>query len=241
MDACLECGKPSVVGLGKSNTKYYCQDHAPNYLVDMNDMMADLSIEEKRVFLQKFYDGAYCNDMYNPHNGYYGWKWIIEQNKFPFDKALDVGCGTGEGIRYALDKGKEVWGIDFADAREAWKKWGVEDRCQIASALNIPYPDESFDLVVCMDVLEHIPEEDVLDVLKEMRRVGNTAYVYAIALTLEKEPVGKKVLTHITVKNADWWIDKFIEAGYGVAQTASGKPALQFDDNHIRAFLTKDC
>ena len=237
---CIECGQPSIIGLGNADTKWYCKDHAPG-LVDLNEMMSELGREEKRIFLQKFYTGAYYNDMYNPHNGYFGWKWIIETNNLPFDKALDVGCGTGEGIRWAVDKGYDVWGIDFADAREAWKKWGVSERCQIASALDIPYPDESFDLVVCMDVLEHIPEEDALDALKEMRRVGSVAYIFAIALTLEKEPVGKKVLSHITVKSADWWINKFIEAGYGVAQTKSGKPALQFDDDHIRAFLTKDC
>lgn len=210
-------------------------------LVDLNDMMDGLGIEEKRIYLQKFYTGAYKHDMYEPHNGLYAWQWIIQRTRVQFTKALDVGCGTGEGMRWAIDQGLDVYGIDFADAREAWKNWGVEDRCQIAPANNIPYPDESFDLVVCLDVLEHIPEEDVLDVLKEMRRVGSLCYVYAVALTLEKSPVGKRVLTHITVRDADWWIDKFKKAGYGVAALASGKPAIQLDDNHIRAFLTKEC
>lgn len=210
-------------------------------LVDLNDMMKELTPEERRVFLQKFYTGAYKNDMYEPHNGLFGWQWIVQRTGVQFTKALDVGCGTGEGMRWAIDNGLDVYGIDFADAREAWKKWGVEDRCKIASALDIPYPDESFDLVVCLDVLEHIPEEDALAALKEMRRAGSLCYVFAIALTIEREPVGKRVLTHINVKSADWWIDKLHQAGYGVAQMASGKPALQFDDDHLRAFLTKDC
>jgi hypothetical protein len=89
--------------------------------------------------------------------------------------------------------------------------------------------------------MEHIPEEDALAALKEMRRVGSRAYIYAIALTIEKEPVGKKVITHINVKDGNWWINKFIEAGYGAAVFKNGKQAIQFDDNHIRAFLTKDC
>jgi len=237
---CITCGKKAYIALGNSNTRHYCQEHAPS-LVNLNDMTKDLDTEEKRLFIKKFYDGAYKMDIYEPHNGLYGWQWIVLRTQVKFDKALDVGCGTGEGMRWAIDKGLDVYGIDFADATKMWKRWGVEDRCKIASALNIPYPDDTFDLVACMDVMEHIPEEDVLDALKEMRRVGNLCYVFAVALTLEKEPVAKKVLTHITIKDADWWIDKFKEAGYGVAALASGKPAIQLDDDHIRAFLTKDC
>jgi ubiquinone/menaquinone biosynthesis C-methylase UbiE len=204
-------------------------------------MMKDLNQEEKRVFLQKFYDGAYKNNMYEPHNGLHAWTWILENTKIKFEKALDVGCGTGIGMRYVLDKGREIYGIDFADARVAWKRYGVEDRCKIASAMNIPYPDDTFDLVGCFDVMEHIPEEDVQATLREIRRVGSLAYVYAIALSLEREPVGKKVMTHITVKDYNWWIKQFMEAGYGVAALSGGKQAIQLDDNHIRAFLTKDC
>lgn len=237
---CVNCGEEANLGLWNKDTQWFCYRCAPN-LVYLNDMMKELNAEEKRVFLQKFYDGAYKKDMYDPQNGLHAWTWIIERTGIKFDKALDVGCGTGVGIRYALDKGKNVYGIDFADAREAWKRFNVEDRCQVASAMNIPYPDESFDLVTCFDVMEHIPEEDVLDVLKEIRRVGNLAYVFAIALSLEKEPVGKKVMTHITVKDFNWWIDRFVEAGYGAATLKNGKPAIQLDDNHIRAFLTKDC
>lgn len=203
--------------------------------------MADLNPDEKRVFLKKFYDGAYKANMYNPKNGFYAWEWIIDRNKMKFIKALDVGCGTGIGIRYAVDKGRDVYGIDFADAREEWKRHKVEDRCKVASAMDIPYPDNSFDMVVCFDVMEHIPEEDALAVLKEIRRVGSRAFVYAIALTEEKSPVGEKVITHINLKDPDWWIKQFMDAGYGAAAMANGKQAIIIDDNHVRAFLTKDC
>lgn len=204
-------------------------------------MMAELNPDERRVFLKKFYDGAYKANMYDPKNGYYAWEWILERTGIKFVKALDVGCGTGIGIRYALDKGRDVWGIDFADATREWKRHGVLDRCKVASALDIPYPENSFDLVVCFDVMEHIPEEDALAALKEMRRVGSLAFVYSIALTLEKSPVGEKVITHITVKDPNWWVEKFMEAGYGAAAMANGNQAVIIDDNHIRAFLTKDC
>ena len=209
-------------------------------LVDLNYMMDGMSLDEKRVFLQKFYSGAYYNNMYEPHNTLHSWQWVIERTGVPFTKALDVGCGTGEGIRWALDHGKDVYGIDFADAREAWKQYNVEDRCQIAHAQNIPYPDDTFDLVCCFDVLEHIPEEDIPLVLKEIRRVGNLAYILAICLVVEAHPVGNRVISHITIKDIDWWIQKMHEAGFGAALFKDGTRALQFDDHHIRAFLTKE-
>lgn len=233
---CKVCGKQ---GNFVKEDGVYCHEHV-NGLVDLRDMMTDLKRDEKRVFLKKFYDGAYKAGLYDPKNGLYAWEWIIDRTGVKFIKALDVGCGTGVGIRYALDRGKDVYGIDFADAREAWKRYRIEDRCKIASALDIPYPDNSFDLVVCLDVMEHIPEEDALAALKEIRRVGSLAYIFAIATTLEKEPVGKKVLTHINVKDSNWWIMKMSEAGYGAATFKDGKQAVQYDDHHIRAFLTKD-
>ena len=236
-EPCKVCGKSGNFIKGN---EVFCHDHVTG-LVDLNEMMNELAPDEKRTFLKKFYDGAYKNNMYSPQNGLYAWEWIIDRTGIVFVNALDVGCGTGVGLKYAVDRGKDVYGIDFADAREEWKKYGVEDRCKIASALDIPYPDNSFDLVVCLDVMEHIPEGDSLNALKEIRRVGSRAFIFAIALTLEKEPVGKKVLTHINVKNANWWIQKMSEAGYGAAVFKNGNQAVQYDDHHIRAFLTKDC
>jgi hypothetical protein len=47
-------------------------------------------------------------------------------------------------------------------------------------------------------------------------------------------------MTHSTVKDHNWWVEKFSQAGYGVCQFKNGKVSLQVVDEHIRAFLTKE-
>lgn len=79
------------------------------------------------------------------------------------DKILDVGCGNG--FLSQLYPNFDVTGIDISDGMLAHNphKWIK------ASADSIPFPDNSYDYVVCRSLLHHLehPEE----ALKEMFRV----------------------------------------------------------------------
>ncbi len=74
-------------------------------------------------------------------------------------RVLDVGCGVGNFLALAKEKGWECWGIDFdQDAIEAGKKtFGLEhlevaDLAQFAQV----HPGIRFDLITFFDVFEHI-------------------------------------------------------------------------------------
>jgi len=68
-----------------------------------------------------------------------------------------------------------------------------------------------FDLVCCADVMEHIPEENVPDVLKEI--YSHTKHDGAAVFTISGNPARKQFIDgenlHITVKSVEWWIDIF--------------------------------
>ena len=90
------------------------------------------------------------------------------KSKIQNPKILDVGCGTGANLEM-LSKFGEASGVDVAeDALEFCRKRGLE-RVKHGLAENLPYEDESFDLVTALDVVEHL-DDDVAG-LKEMRRV----------------------------------------------------------------------
>ena len=83
-------------------------------------------------------------------------------------KLLDIGCGTGELLRELSPLG-EVFGIDNSPQAIAFCKERGLKNVSLAEGTSIPFPDNAFDIVLCLDVLEHIENDDAA--LKEIRRV----------------------------------------------------------------------
>ena len=82
-------------------------------------------------------------------------------------RILDVGCGTGANLEMLANFG-ESEGVDVSDdALEFCKTKGLKVHKGLAEEL--PFEDESFDLVTALDVVEHL--DDDIGGLKEMNRV----------------------------------------------------------------------
>jgi 2-polyprenyl-3-methyl-5-hydroxy-6-metoxy-1,4-benzoquinol methylase len=79
----------------------------------------------------------------------------------PATRVLDVGCGEGVLVdEYAARVAIE--GVDLHYA---------SPRVRQASVLALPFADASFDVVLCLDVLEHLPHAEQAGALREIRRV----------------------------------------------------------------------
>lgn len=91
---------------------------------------------------------------------------------------LDLGAGMG-GLSVALlleygDKGLRLQSMDYNPdycriARLRARRYGLTLPIAVGAGEHLPYPYGSFDLITCLDVLEHVASTD--DVLMEMRRV----------------------------------------------------------------------
>lgn len=82
-------------------------------------------------------------------------------------RILDVGCGTGANLEMLANFG-ESEGVDVSDdALEFCKAKGLKVHKGLAEEL--PFEDESFDVVTALDVVEHL--DDDIGGLKEMNRV----------------------------------------------------------------------
>ena len=96
---------------------------------------------------------------------------------------LDVGCGNGI-ITNVLPKNIHVVGLD--SSTEALKT--VVHETVVGSIANLPFADNSFDLVMANDVIEHLPEEVYIKSISELFRVASKYVLISVphAEQLEK-------------------------------------------------------
>lgn len=89
-------------------------------------------------------------------------------------RVLEIGAAQGRGLIALASMGHEVCGIEpwpeaIRIAKELARERGVEIRIEEGRAENIPFPDESFDLVLAFSVMEHVA--DLERSLSEIHRV----------------------------------------------------------------------
>jgi len=83
------------------------------------------------------------------------------------ESVLDAGCGDGAVSNALVDRGMRVVGVDISSvALRHFRGHG-----SIASLDALPFRDASFDLVLCSEVLEHLPDALYPAALRELGRV----------------------------------------------------------------------
>jgi SAM-dependent methyltransferase len=88
-------------------------------------------------------------------------------------RLLDLGCGTGYSLVWLRDRFKfaEVYGVDLSPHAAAFWHARALDTVTLATADKLPFPNNSFDLVTCFDVIYQLNDERASDAVSEMHRV----------------------------------------------------------------------
>ena len=89
-------------------------------------------------------------------------------------KVLEVGCGLGTDGAQFVEAGAHYTGVDLTEAavelaRKRFELFNLPGTYQTADAENLPFPDDSFDLVYSHGVLHHTP--DTAKAIGEVHRV----------------------------------------------------------------------
>lgn len=159
---------------------------------------------------------------------------------------LDIGCGKGF-LLYDLQEtipGIRVAGLDISEyainhAIDGFGRYIVKNGLSnedpekleenarrkvlssmiIGSADNLPYPDNSFDVVLAINTIHNLPREQCKKAIQEMIRVSKNKEKIFIQVDTYRNENEKKAmqawnLTALTLLHVDEWISLFNDIGY---------------------------
>jgi methionine biosynthesis protein MetW len=139
------------------------------------------------------------------------------------DECLDVGCGDGgTSGPWLSEHAASYKGVDVAETAVAMATARGLDAVQVADAAELPFADESFDVAVCVEVLEHLfaPQRAMAEIHRVLR------------------PHGRLI---VTVPNVAHWRSR---ADLAVLGRWNGRgdrlsPTQPWRDPHIRFFTVR--
>jgi len=133
-----------------------------------------------------------------PKKAYYIYLEILEARTN--QKLLDIACGLGRLLEASQDYKVKPHGIDISSvaiskARERFPNFDL----QVANAENLPFADDTFDIITCIGSLERMV--NTKNVLKEMLRVGNKNSKYCFLVRNSETTSWQFFKTFLGLKN----------------------------------------
>lgn len=145
-------------------------------------------------------------------------------------RVLEIGIGNGFVSRYLREHKLNVTTLDIA-----------HDLCPdvAGSVLAIPFNDESFEVVSCCEVLEHLPYSEFPKTLKEIRRVSqkyvvlslpDVTTVYRVNMELPRIKSIKRLVNHPFNRPVDHVFDG--EHYWEIGKKGYSLKQIEFDITH---------
>ena len=112
---------------------------------------------------------------------------------------LDAGCGRGDFSKDLADAfpSAKIVGIDFSPGmvRVAAEKFESERITFTRSSVSkIDFPDEYFDVVICLNTLHHLEPRDIPTAISEFCRVARNQVIIEIKNSLSPYHILKKII-----------------------------------------------
>ncbi|MFC1559515.1 class I SAM-dependent methyltransferase [Candidatus Margulisiibacteriota bacterium] len=212
-----ERGKRKLSGVGWFHQKPAERDSSE--ILFENKLLAVV-----RQFGKEYFDGdrlyGYGGYYYDPRFWTETVKRFQEHYKLRGDASiLDVGCAKGF-MMHDFKKfmpNADIRGIDISQYAHDAAIDDIKAFVTVGNAKKLPYPDNSFDLVISINTIDNLPLEECKQALKEIMRVAKKDIfisVHAWRNNREKERLLKWNVTALTTMHVNDWKKLFKEVGY---------------------------
>ena len=163
-------------------------------------LVYDLSVYDEAFFAANQAEGLAMAEWFMP----------LLVGIFGFQSLMDVGCGRGHYIKWAVDHGINAEGTDggiwpfkkpVLTDRIVWSDLRTKD-------LNVfPTRPGYWDLALCIEVAEHIEPEYADNLIDLLTNLSNT-------IVFTAAPPGQGGLQHVNEQPQSYWINKFQRRGF---------------------------
>lgn len=187
----------------------------------------EAAVPRQREIAKQFGRAYFDGDRTQGYGGYrYDGRWRAVARRLQAfygltarDAVLDVGCAKGfllHDVR-AVVPGITIAGLDISEYAIAHAIEDVKPYLHVGSAVTLPYPDKSFDLVLSINVVHNLERVDCIEAIREMERVSRRGKYLQVDSYLDDEQqrnFERWQLTAVTYFDPEGWRRVFTEAGY---------------------------
>jgi len=118
---------------------------------------------------------------------------------------LDVGCAMGFLVEALRQRGVEGFGVDISEYAIQNVHPDIQPYCWVGSVTDL-FP-QKYDLVVCIEVLEHLPHREAEQAVENLCRHGDD-------VLFSSTPLDYKRATHLNVQPPEYWAKLFARHGF---------------------------
>lgn len=160
----------------------------------------------------RFYYQSHCGTDYSEREVWErNFAWIADNivSIFRPNTVLDVGCAYGYLVEALRDRGVNAYGIDISKHAISQVREDMRQFCNAQDILE-DLPNEfpqKYDLVITIEVLEHIYQEYTDNVIAKLCTYGDI-----IVFSSSSDDTNEE--THVNVQQSEYWAQKFAKNGF---------------------------
>jgi 2-polyprenyl-3-methyl-5-hydroxy-6-metoxy-1,4-benzoquinol methylase len=114
---------------------------------------------------------------------------------------IELGCGTGRLLYPYREQGLEVRGVELSSVAQEVSRLS-SNHFEEHDLTDSYYPEREYDIVLCIEVLEHLPEAAADTIVDSICRSAPVAIITAAT-------PGQGGTHHVNEKPHDYWINRF--------------------------------